>query len=98
MLKRYLFILLIISLVVIFAVQNVEKVTIRLWVVNVNASLSLIIIITLAIGALVAAILAYQEIRSRNRKIKELEDTDEKEHEGSGTSDVFSSDLNDQKF
>jgi ABC-type uncharacterized transport system permease subunit len=40
---------------------------------DVDASLSLIIILTFTIGALVTLLLAFQEIRYRNKRIKTLE-------------------------
>lgn len=74
MLKRYIVILITSILIVIFAVQNVEKVAIKLWMFDVDASLSLIIILTFTIGALVTLLLAFQEIRYRNKRISALED------------------------
>lgn len=73
MLKRYITILVISILVVIFAIQNVEPVAINLWVVDVNASLSLIIIISLTVGALLTLLFAYQELSRRRKRIVELE-------------------------
>lgn len=73
MLKRYIVILITSILIVIFAVQNVEKVAIKLWMFDVNASLSLIIILTFTIGALITLLLAFQEIRYRSKRIKALE-------------------------
>lgn len=73
MLKRYIIILVTSILIVIFAVQNVDKIGIRLWMFDVQASLSLVIIVTLSAGALVTLLFSYQEIRDRNKKIRELE-------------------------
>ncbi|MCF8346353.1 MAG: LapA family protein [Bacteroidales bacterium] len=73
MLKRYILILLTTILIVIFAVQNVEKVHIKLWVFDLHASLSLIIILTFAVGAIITILFTFWEIRSRNAQIKKLE-------------------------
>jgi len=73
MLKRYIIILITTILIVLFAIQNVEKVDIKFLMFDVSASLSLLMIITLALGALVTLLLSYQEIRLRNQKIKKLE-------------------------
>lgn len=73
MLKRYIIILIISILIVIFAVQNVEQVAIKLWMFDVDASLALIIILTFSIGALITLLLAFHEIRYRSKKISKLE-------------------------
>ena len=73
MLKRYIIILIISILIVVFAVQNVEQVAIKLWMFDVDASLALIIILTFSIGALITLLLAFQEIRYRSKKISKLE-------------------------
>jgi uncharacterized integral membrane protein len=73
MLKRYILILITTILIVIFAVQNVEKISIKLWVFDLHASLSLIIILTFSIGALITILFTFWEIRSRNVQIKKLE-------------------------
>ncbi|MEX0988529.1 MAG: LapA family protein [Bacteroidales bacterium] len=74
MLKRYILILITTVLVVIFAVQNVGMADIKLWFFDTSASLSLIIILTFVLGALVTLLFAFQEIRKRNKKIGDLED------------------------
>jgi uncharacterized integral membrane protein len=101
MLKRYIIILIILILIVIFAVQNVEKVAIKLWIFDVNASLSLIIILTFTIGALVTLLPAFQEIRNRSKKISTLENAlksakKEKEKE-TGSKDSFSGEIKDKQ-
>lgn len=73
MLKRYIVILITSILVVIFAVQNVETVEIRLWMFDLNASLSLIIILAFTVGTLITLLFAYPEIRYRDKKISMLE-------------------------
>lgn len=73
MLKRYIILLIITVLVVIFAIQNVEPVQIKLWFFDLDASLSLIIILTFALGALIALLLALYETDKRKRRISELE-------------------------
>jgi len=74
MLKRYIVILLLSILIVVFAIQNADTVVIHLLMFKANASLSFIIILTFFIGALITLVLALQEIRRRNRRISELED------------------------
>ncbi len=73
MLKRYIIILIMSVLIVIFAVQNVGKVDIKLWFLDLNASLSLVIILTFAVGALTTLLLVFQQLLYRNRKISKLE-------------------------
>lgn len=73
MLKRYIVILITSILVVIFAVQNVETVEIRLWMFDLKASLSLIIILAFTVGTLVTLLFSYPEIRYRTKKISRLE-------------------------
>lgn len=65
--------LLITILVVIFAIQNVETVNIKLWFFELDTSLSLLIILTFAAGALIALALALYEIGRGKRRISELE-------------------------
>ncbi len=91
MLKRYIIILIITILVVIFAIQNADLVYIKLWFFDLDASLSLIIILTFAAGALITLALALYEIRKAKRRISELE---EKRDYSSATkaADTFSSD------
>ena len=72
MLKRYITILVLSIVVVIFAVQNVGQVDIQLLMLTFHTSLSLIIILTFFIGALLTLALAFYEIRKRNRKISDL--------------------------
>lgn len=67
MLKRYIGILIVSVLMVIFALQNVDKVSIKLWFFELDASLSLIIIISFSIGALLSLVFAFQELRSRKK-------------------------------
>lgn len=76
MLKRYIVILIITVLVVIFALQNADQVQIKLWFFDLNASLSLIIILMFAAGALIAIVLALYEIGKVKRRISELEEQD----------------------
>lgn len=73
MLKRTIIVLIILILIVIFAVQNVEKVAIKLWMFDVNASLSVIIILTFTIGALATMLPSLQEIRHLKKRIRTLE-------------------------
>lgn len=97
MLKRYLVILVISILIVIFAVQNVEKVAIKLWMFDANASLSLIIILTFTVGALVTLLLAFQEILHRNKRIRKLEDELKSAKKKSGSGEQVSGEFNDKQ-
>ena len=99
MLKRYIVILIIFILLVIFAVQNVEKVAIKLWLFDINASLSLIIILTFTIGALVTLLPAFREIKDRSKKISTLENAlkSAKKEKESNSKDAFSGEINDKQ-
>jgi|GEM_PF-5730619 len=97
MLKRYIIILIMLILIVIFAVQNVEKVAIKLWMFDVNASLSLIIILTFFIGALVTLLPAFQEIRYRKKKISTLENALKSAKQKSSSKESFSGESNDKQ-
>ena len=97
MLKRYITILIISILIVIFAVQNVEKVAIKLWMFDVDASLSLIIILTFAIGALITLLLFFHEIRYRNKRIRKLEEDLKSAKKENSFDDSYSGGFNDQQ-
>jgi len=73
MLKRYITILVIAIIVVIFAVQNVTQVSVKLWFFDVEASLSLIIILTFTLGAVLSILFSLNEIRKKNKKVGQLE-------------------------
>lgn len=73
MLKRYITILVIAIIVVIFAVQNVTQVAIKLWFFDLEASLSLIIILTFTLGAVLTILFSLNEFRKKNKKIGQLE-------------------------
>jgi uncharacterized integral membrane protein len=90
MLKRYIVTLIIIILVVIFAVQNVDTVRMKLWFFDLDASLSLVIILTFAAGGLVTLVLAMYELNKRNRKISELEKQQNSSKKESKSADLFS--------
>ncbi len=81
MLKRYIVILLITILVVIFAIQNVEMVNIKLWFFEFDTSLALLIILTFAAGTLITLAFALYEIGRGKRRISELEDQQSRNHE-----------------
>jgi uncharacterized integral membrane protein len=80
--KRDLIIIIFLSLlIVIFATQNAVKVTVYLWIVEFESPLSLIIIGSLVLGALVTWLSLLMELRKRKKKIdkkdqmiKELKD------------------------
>jgi len=97
MLKRYIVILITSILIVIFAVQNVEKVAIKLWMFDLDASLSLIIILTFTIGALVTLLLAFQEIMYRNKRIRKLEDELKSVQKKSSSGEPVSGEFNDKQ-
>lgn len=96
MLKRYIIILIITVLVAIFAIQNVETVQIKLWFFNLDASLSLIIILMFAAGALLALALALFETDKRKQRISELEEQLKNSKKKGNTADLFSREKNSQ--
>jgi uncharacterized integral membrane protein len=96
MLKRYIIILIITVLVAIFAIQNVETVQIRLWFFKLDASLSLIIILMFAAGALLALALALFETDKRKQRISELEEKLKNSRKKENAADLFSSEKNSQ--
>lgn len=85
MLKRYIVILIITVLVVVFALQNADQVSIKLWFFDLDASLSLIIILMFAAGALISLILALFEIGKVKRRISELKEQDKNPDETDAT-------------
>lgn len=65
-------IIIIISLLVVtFATQNAEVVNVKLWLVNFKISLSLLIVFSLLIGAIVSWFFLYKELKNRQRLIEE---------------------------
>lgn len=96
MLKRYIIILIITVLVAIFAIQNVETVQIKLWFFKLDASLSLIIILMFAAGALLALALALFETDKRKQRISELEEQIKNSKKKGNTADLFSSEKKSQ--
>lgn len=70
--KRAILIIIILSLLVVtFATQNAEVVNVKLWLVNFKISLSLLIVFSLLIGAIVSWFFLYKELKNRQRLIKE---------------------------
>jgi uncharacterized integral membrane protein len=95
MLKRYIIILIITVLVVIFALQNAGQVHIKLWFFDLDASLSLIIILMFAAGALITLGLALFEIGKAKRRISEPEKQETDSFE-TDAADSISSEKNSQ--
>lgn len=56
-------------LIVIFATQNAQEVTVKLWITKFNSPLSLIIIGSLFIGAIISWAFMFSELRKRKKKI-----------------------------
>lgn len=80
--KRDLIIVIFLSLlIVIFATQNAQSVVVHLWIVKFNSPLSLIIIGSLVLGALITWLSMVFELRKckknlskRNQEIKHLKE------------------------
>jgi len=80
--KRGFIIVLFLSLlIVIFATQNAQQVTVHLWVVKFESPLSLLIIGSLVLGALITWLSLVFELRKRkkiitkkNQELKHLKD------------------------
>ncbi|PLX12744.1 MAG: DUF1049 domain-containing protein [Marinilabiliales bacterium] len=80
--KRDLIIVIFLSLlIVIFATQNAQTVAVQLWIVKFNSPLSLVIIGSLVLGALISWLSLLVELRKRkknlakkNQELKHLKD------------------------
>jgi lipopolysaccharide assembly protein A len=73
--QRSLIIALILAiLVVIFALQNSDPVTVKLWFWVVQSSVALVMLIILLIGAILGVLFSLPGIFKRNKKIEELEE------------------------
>lgn len=68
--KRDLVLIIFLSLlIVIFATQNAQEVAVQLWIVKFNSPLSLVIIGSLVLGALVSWLSMLVELRKRKKQI-----------------------------
>ena len=68
--KRDLILIIFLSLlIVIFATQNAQEVAVQLWIVKFNSPLSLVIIGSLVLGALVSWLSMLVELRKRKKQI-----------------------------
>ncbi len=56
------------ALLIWFAVANTQKVEIHFWVATAHASLISVIIVSAALGILLAVLVSYQRRRARSRK------------------------------
>ena len=71
--KTFIAVLLISVAVVIFALQNSSAVTVRIGIWNFDASLSLVILASLTLGALVSFLFSLITIHKKNKTIREKE-------------------------
>ncbi|MDA3954745.1 MAG: lipopolysaccharide assembly protein LapA domain-containing protein [Bacteroidales bacterium] len=92
--RRDIIIVIILSLlVVIFATQNAEVVNVQLWIVKFKSSLSLIIIASLIIGALISWLFILKELRKRKKAIVEKNSIIKKLKEEQASKDPFNIDI-----
>lgn len=92
--KRDLVIIIFLSLlIVIFATQNAVKVTVYLWIVQFESPLSLIIIGSLVIGALVTWLSLLMELRKRKKKIDKKDQIIKELKEEINAKDSFNMDI-----
>ena len=92
--KRDLVIVIFLSLlIVIFATQNAVKVTVYLWIVEFESPLSLIIIGSLVLGALVTWLSLLMELRKRKKKIDKKDQMIKELREEINAKDSFNVDI-----
>jgi uncharacterized integral membrane protein len=92
--KRDLVIIIFLSLlIVIFATQNAVKVTVYLWIVQFESPLSLIIIGSLVLGALVTWLSLLMELRKRKKKIDKKDQIIKELKEEINAKDSFNVDI-----
>lgn len=92
--KRDLVIIIFLSLlIVIFATQNAVKVTVYLWIVEFESPLSLIIIGSLVIGALVTWLSLLMELRKRKKKMDKKDQIIKELKEEINAKDSFNVDI-----
>lgn len=92
--KRDLIIIIFLSLlIVIFATQNAVKVTVYLWIVEFESPLSLIIIGSLVLGALVTWLSLLMELRKRKKKIDKKDQIIKELKEEINAKDSFNIDI-----
>jgi len=59
------------TILVIFALQNVEVIPVNLWFWTVESSLALILLISFGIGAILGVVLSIPSINKRKKKLEE---------------------------
>ena len=92
--KRNIVIVLFLSLlIVIFATQNAVKVTVHLWIGQFESPLSLIIIGSLVLGALITWLALLMELRKRKKKIDKCNQTIKELKEELTAKDSFNIDI-----
>ncbi len=79
--KTFIAILVIILAVVFFALDNSTTVNIKFWIWSIESNLSLVLILSVIIGAFISSLLSLpyrskknHEIKDQEKKIKSLED------------------------
>ena len=72
--RSLIFALILAIIVVIFALQNSDAVTVKLWFWEVQSSVALVMLIILLIGAILGVMFSLPSIFKKNKKIEDLEE------------------------
>ena len=72
--RSLIFALILAIIVVIFALQNSDTVTVKLWFWEVQSSVALVMLIILLIGAILGVMFSLPSIFKKNKKIEDLEE------------------------
>ena len=72
--RSLIFALILAIIVVIFALQNSDTVTVKLWFWEVQSSVALVMLIILLIGAILGVLFSLPSIFKKNKKIEDLEE------------------------
>ena len=70
----FISILLFILVVMIFALQNASSVTLKLWFWDFNSSLSLIILASMILGALITTLIGFPSKNKKNHQLKSYQE------------------------
>ncbi len=87
--KYFILTLLLLTIVVLFAVQNAYEVTLRLWRWDIKSYVALLIVIAVFTGALLSYLLS---IPGRRKRKKMLEEKDERIEQLEGIVNEFTKD------
>ncbi len=61
-------------LLVLFAVQNADPVTISLWIKEIESSMAVILLISFAVGALASYLLSLSAILKKNKSLRQKDE------------------------